>query len=123
MKPHRALWLIAVSCLLTGAGYWHIDLTDSRPQEDEVLSASPSEIWLRFSVAPDLEQSGIALLGTSGMIQLDEVALADSVSISAKVTGAMEPGEYIVSWRAAPHDDHGTRGRFKFKVESSRDPQ
>ena len=123
MKSGRALGLMAVSCLLIGAGHWHIDLTDSRPQEDEVLATSPSEIWLRFSVAPDLEQSGIALLGTSGMIQLDDVALTDSTSISARVMGDMEPGEYIVSWRAAPHDDHGSRGRFKFKIESSRDQQ
>jgi methionine-rich copper-binding protein CopC len=123
MKPRRALWLIAVSCLLTGAGYWHIELTDSRPTEDAVVTASPTEIWLRFDVPPDLEQSGIALLGTSGIVQLDEVALVDSVSISAKITGPMEPGEYIVSWRAAPLDDHGSRGRVKFTLESSRDPQ
>ena len=123
MKPGTTIGLIATSCLLIGAAYWHIDLTDSRPQEDEILNVAPSEIWLRFSVPPDLEQTGIALLGTSGMVELEDVALVDSVSISAKVVGAMAAGEYIVSWRAAPHDDHGTRGRFEFKVESSRDPQ
>ena len=121
MKRGRILGLTAVTCLLLGSGYWHIDLTDSRPAEDEVLTAPPTEIWLRFSVAPDLEQSGIALLGTSGMVQLEEVTLIDSVSVSAKIVGTMAAGDYIVSWRAAPHNDHGSRGRFKFKVESSRD--
>ena len=116
MKMVRAAGLISVCCMLLGAGYWHIDLTDSRPEADEVLSAAPSEIWLRFSVPPDLEQSGIALMGTSGMVELEELALVDSVSISAKVVGAMVPGDYIVSWRAAPHDDHGSRGRFEFTI-------
>ena len=51
------------------------------------------------------------------MVGLDAVALVDSVSISAKVLGAMAAGEYTVSWRAAPHDDHGARGRFTFIVE------
>jgi methionine-rich copper-binding protein CopC len=116
MKLGSVVGLIAVSCVLIAAGYWHIELIDSRPKAGEVLSAAPSEIWLRFDVPPDLEQSGIALLGTSGMVELEEVALVDSVSISAKVVGVMAAGEYIVSWRAAPHDDHGTRGRFEFTV-------
>ncbi len=121
MKLGRFAGLIALSCILSGAGYWHLELTDSRPGQDAVITEPPTEIWLQFDKAPDLEQSGIALLGTSGMVRLEEVTLADSMSISAKVIGALEPGDYIASWRAAPIGDHGIRGRYEFTFEGSHD--
>ncbi len=116
MKTVRSIGLIVACSLLIGAAFWHIELTDSRPKADEVLEAAPSEIWLQFSVTPDLEQTGIALLGSSGMVELGEVSRVDSVSITATVVGTMADGEYIVSWRSAPQGDHGSRGRFKFTV-------
>jgi len=116
MKLGRAVGLIAVSCLL-GAGFWHLDLVDSRPKQDEVVTESPTELWLRFNQTPDLEQSGISLSGPGGAVELDSVTLADSVSLSSKVVGALEAGEYTVSWRAAPLDDHAVRGRYHFTVE------
>jgi len=116
MKLGSVVGLIAASCML-GAGYWHLDLVDSRPKADQVVTESPTEIWLRFNQAPDLAQSGISLMGPGGAERLEDVALADSVSLSSKVVDALEPGEYTVSWRAAPHDDHAVRGRYRFTVE------
>jgi methionine-rich copper-binding protein CopC len=120
MKLARAVRLIAVTFLLAGAGYWHLTLVDSRPKEDEVVTESPAEIWLRFNEPPDVEQSGISVRGSGGAVRLDEVMLADSLSLSAKILDSLESGEYTVSWLAAPHDDHAIRGRYKFTVESSR---
>lgn len=123
MKPGRAVGLIAVTLMLVGAGYWHLTLVDSRPKEDAVVAESPAEIWLRFNQAPDLEQCGISVRGAGGTVRLEAVELADSMALSAKVIDTLEPGEYTVSWLAAPHDDHGVRGRYKFTVEGSRQPR
>lgn len=123
MKLGRAGVVIVVSFLLSGAAYWHLDLTDSRPKQDEVLAESPPEIWLQFNQAPDLAQSGISLGGPGGAVRLEKVVLADSVSLSARILDPLAPGEYTVSWRAAPHDDHGIRGRYGFTVEGSRDQE
>jgi methionine-rich copper-binding protein CopC len=123
MRLGRTAGLIAVSLSLLGAGYWHLTLVDSRPREDAVVTESPTEIWLRFNQQPDVEQSGISIRGPGGAVKLEKVRLADSLSLSAKVLDSLEPGDYTVSWLAAPHDDHGIRGRYKFTVESSRDPR
>jgi hypothetical protein len=97
----------------TAAAHW----------EEHHQAGGPCQPFGTAELPPILDHRGIALLGTSGMVELEEVALVDSLSISAKAVGAMEPGEYIISWRAAPHDDHGSRGRVKFTVEGSRDPR
>jgi methionine-rich copper-binding protein CopC len=123
MKLGGAVGLIAASFLLLGAGYLHLELVDSRPKEDEVVTEPPVEIWLRFSQPPDVEQSGISVRGPGGAVGLDEVTLADSLSLAAKILDSLESGEYTVSWRAAPHDDHAVRGRYNFTVESSRGPR
>jgi methionine-rich copper-binding protein CopC len=69
---------------------------------------------------PDRFRTG-RLRGPGGAIKLDEVTLADSLSLSAKILDSLESGEYTVSWRAAPHDDHPVRGRYGFTIESSSD--
>lgn len=123
MKLRGAVGLIAVSLLLSGASYLHLELVDSRPKEDEVVTEPPVEIWLRFSQPPDVQQSGISVSGPGGAVRLDNVTLADSLSLSAKIFDSLESGEYTVSWRAAPHHDHAVRGRYRFNVEGSGDPR
>ena len=121
MRLGKVVLPFAMSCFLMGASYWHLELVDSRPKQDEVVNQAPSEVWLRFDKAVDLEHCGIALLGSSGMVTLEDVVLVDSTSVSAKIVGALEPGDYIVSWRAAPIGDHGIRGRYEFTFEGSQD--
>ena len=116
MNRGRSLAGIAVGVVVLGAGSMHLDLIDSRPKQDEVVAEPPTEIWLRFNAPPDVQQSGISLRGPGGGVRLDTVRLADSLSLSARILDPLRPGDYTVAWLAAPHDDHGIRGRYRFTV-------
>ncbi len=104
-------------CLVTiSASTKHLTLVDSSPKQDEVLAEAPTQILLRFNEVLDLAQCGISLRGSDGAIDLGELTLPDSVSVSAPVTGSMADGEYRVSWIASAKDDHAVRGRYSFTV-------
>ncbi|UCD25195.1 MAG: copper resistance protein CopC [Gemmatimonadota bacterium] len=116
MKLGLTAGLIAVSAVLVGASSFHLTLIDSRPKEGAVLAESPPEIWLRFNQPLDIGKCGIGVRGPTGAVELAKPALADSVSMSAKFSATLAPGEYTVSWLGTPINDHAVRGRYKFTV-------
>lgn len=104
------------------AGAWtvfHIELTDSMPNADQVLAEAPQEIWLKFSVTPDAPRSSFSVHGPDGSVALDSIRWdgeKEPTVLRAKVKGEMVPGAYTVSWAAAPLEDHAVRGRFGFSI-------
>jgi len=120
------MWKIRLLFLLIGAplllGAWtafHIELRESLPREGQVLAESPQEIWLKFSVPPDTSRSTFTVRGPAGGVALDTIrwiANDDPTVLRAKVKGGMSPGDYLISWVAAPIDDHGGRGRIPFSI-------
>lgn len=114
--------LLAVLPLaLAAAVPMHLELVDSYPEEAQVLTDSPAEIWLRFSVAPDMEQTSFSVRGPDGSVDLGEIAAGDEAEvIRATVVGELEAGEYTLSWVGAPPDDHAVRGRYTFSVAAAR---
>lgn len=112
---------LALALPLLGSSPVHLELTASFPKADAELATAPSEIWLEFSVEPDLAQSGFLVQGPGGFVELGEIQVGDNPeTLSATVRGAMPEGEYRVSWTAAPVDDHSVRGRFSFTVRGAR---
>jgi methionine-rich copper-binding protein CopC len=114
--------LLAVLPLTLAAALpMHLELVDSYPKEEQVLTESPAEIWLRFSVAPDMEQTSFSVRGPDGSVELGTIAVGDaSEVIRATVTGELGAGEYTLSWVGAPPDDHAVRGRYTFTVAAAR---
>jgi len=120
---------IAVPRLLALAGFlflvgwtpYHLELTASFPEADQVLTEAPTVIWLQFSVTPDMERSSFSVRGAAGNVELGDIAVGDSVNVlRAEVSGAMPAGDYTLSWVGAPLDDHAVRGRYSFSVSAAR---
>jgi methionine-rich copper-binding protein CopC len=116
MKFGLTITVLAAAAVFAGASPFHLTLIDSKPKEEAVLTESPSEIWLRFNEPLDVAKCGIGVRGPAGAVELGEVVLTDSVSMSAKIPTTLPPGEYTVSWLGTPINDHAVRGRFKFTV-------
>lgn len=124
MKLRRALaggFALIVALGLIGWKAFHLELTDSFPKADEVLKTSPAEVWLEFSVVPDLARTSFSVRGPAGKVDLAPIAAGSSPkTLKAKVNAPLGNGEYTVSWVGAPLDDHTVRGRFSFTVATGR---
>lgn len=124
MRRSRYLYgMVALSTplVLAASTIFHLELTASHPQADVSIDQPPSEIWLEFSTAPDLEQTSFSVRGPDGRVSLGEIRPGETAEVvKAEVTGTMPAGEYMVSWVGAPPDDHAVRGRFGFSVNGGR---
>ena len=124
MKKTRTLAAVvalALPFLAAGTSVFHLELVDSHPQAEEVLDASPSEIWLQFSAEPDMEQTSFSVRGPDGGVELGDIVVGDTPeTIKAPVAGSLAPGTYTLSWVGAPMDDHPVRGRYTFEVAAAR---
>ena len=121
-KRSPLIWM-ALPLLLGAWTLFHIDLRDSYPKADQALEESPQEIWLEFSVQPDTSQSTFSIRGPAGGVDLGEIRWSsdeDPTFLRASVEGEMPAGAYIISWLAAPMDDHGGRGRINFTIAEPR---
>lgn len=118
----RALSIVlALSLLAVGsvAAAWHLDLTDSYPKADQVLSEPPDAIRLWFNEIPELSLASIRLEGANSTIETGKPrATDDPKSFQADVLAQLEPGAYRVIWRAAGSDGHAIRGRYAFEVSA-----
>jgi methionine-rich copper-binding protein CopC len=120
-KRSLSIW-VALPLILGAWTVFHIDLRDSYPKADQALDAAPQEIWLEFSVQPDTSQSTFSIRGPAGGVDLGDVSWnsdGDPTVLRAAVEGEMPPGAYIISWVAAPMNDHGGRGRINFTIVGS----
>ena len=120
MRTNRArltLSALVLPLVLAASRPPHLELVDSHPKAEETVSGSPGEIWLRFSVEPDREQTSFSVRGPDGNVALGTVRVGDEPEvIRASVEAPLTPGEYTLSWVGAPADDHPVRGRFGFTV-------
>jgi copper transport protein len=117
-RPLLFLW-IGVPLLLGAWTVRHIEVRESLPKENQVLAESPQEIWVKFNVPPDTSQSTFTVRGPAGSVALDTIRWdpeVDPTVLRAKVEGQVPEGDYIISWIAAPIDDHGGRGRIPFSI-------
>jgi len=115
----RMLSLVAIASVLTAAGSVerHIELVRSVPTASEVLTAPPGELMLTFSTDLDYERTAVTLRGPAGNVELSDPRRTDDQRLLAvDIEGELSEGSYTVSWTAAPLDDHGGRGRYKFTV-------
>ncbi len=116
----RLLPLAAIAlCATTNPVDRHIELVESVPAADAVLSTPPTELVLTFSADLDYERSAVTLRGPGGSVKLSNRQESDNPRVlSVTIEGELRDGPYTVSWTAAPTDDHGGRGRFGFQIGS-----
>ena len=101
----------------------HLALKESSPKKDELLSASPENITLWFTQAPQMAGTSVRLLPKGGEpMELGDAVVAedDDTVVILGVTHELTDGEYEVHWRAMAQDGHVIRGDFGFMVHATR---
>jgi copper resistance protein C len=101
------------------AAFAHAQLQKATPAVGGSVSASPSEIRLKFSEGVEPRFSGIALATQDGAAQpigKASVDPADNSVLVATIAQKLRPGAYKVTWRAVAADTHKTQGSFVFTV-------
>ena len=110
----QAVTLAAASTLSA-----HMAYAKSLPEQDAMVTESPSELRVWFTQAPEPAVSRLTLEGPSGEIEIGETTVAAEKSLVAAVPAPLVPGRYTVTWRSAGDDGHVQRGEFTFTVRSA----
>jgi copper transport protein len=116
MRPSTFLSGLALFAVVTLA-HAHAHLKMSTPADASVVSVSPPSIVLKFSEAARL---------TAAWIQKDDgpkqklTPLPDKPAVEVSVAlPALEPGIYVVSWRALSDDGHVVPGQIHFTLSAA----
>ena len=114
--------------LLVGPGAAaHALVASSDPAAGATLASSPSQIVITFTEQPDLKQSLIEVLDTSGRKLAggapEQVAGQPSTVVRIPVTATLPKGVYTVSWKSiSAVDGHLATGAFAFGVGQAPQP-
>jgi methionine-rich copper-binding protein CopC len=103
-------WLLAGVAL---TAYAHAHLKQATPADHSVLSAAPSQVILQLSEPARL--TAVWIQREAGARQ-PLVAPKEATSEIRLPLPALEPGSYVVSWRALSDDGHVTSGALHFKL-------
>jgi copper resistance protein C len=98
----------------------HALLQKAIPAVGGTVSASPTEIRLKFSEGVEPHFSGIALTTQAGAavpLGKPSVDPADNSTFIAPITQPLKPGVYTVTWHAVSVDTHKTQGSFEFTLQ------
>ena len=90
------------------------------PKPNTVLTASPTQIRIRFNEGLVGVFSGLELHNVSGKpIPLGPATLDpnDDKVLAAPIRRALVPGTYTVKWHAVGDDTHRVAGQYAFKVK------
>jgi methionine-rich copper-binding protein CopC len=95
----------------------HSLLLESTPPANSALTASPTELRLRFNNRIEKRLSRLRLVDEQGK-SLDLAVTADGAAdwLTAGVP-AIAPGRYRVEWQVLSTDGHVVSGRFSFQVK------
>src|SRR6266513_3261132 len=97
----------------------HAHLKRSDPASGSRISTPPQLIRFWFSERPELSMTFISMKDASGKqitLGAPEADREDPLSISVRVSQALQAGRYTVSWRTAASDGHPSHGSFSFVV-------
>ncbi|HSJ25305.1 MAG TPA: copper resistance protein CopC [Longimicrobiales bacterium] len=97
----------------------HLRLDWSRPAADTVLAASPAEIRLGFSEAPQMNGTTVRLTLGSDQLVVTTAAAADPQDgrqVFIQPEAPLAAGTYTVHWRVLARDGHAQRGTFTFRI-------
>ena len=97
----------------------HASLKNSNPEAGSTVAAAPKEITLTFNEKVEPAFSSITLADGGGKAVDAGKAKVDvaSPAILRLEVPALPAGGYTVTWAAAGHDGHRSKGDFKFTVK------
>ena len=112
----RASYLLA-AVLFVFASYAsaHTKLTNSTPEADATLSASPESVELQFTKPVRLTAIVLERDGTT--TDLADLPADNASLFNVGILIPLVPGNYVVEWRAVGEDTHVVSGDFQFTVE------
>jgi len=77
---------LAAAVVLVGWTAFHLELNASYPEADADLGEAPTEIWLRFSVEPDMERSSFSVRGPEGRVALGDISVGEEPEVIRALT-------------------------------------
>jgi methionine-rich copper-binding protein CopC len=104
---------------IASPAFAHAQLQKAVPAVGGTVTASPTEIRLKFSEGVEPRFSSIALATEEGAaipLGKPNIDPADIRTFIAAVPQALKAGVYTVTWRAVSVDTHKTQGSFSFTV-------
>jgi copper transport protein len=124
MSAARRVWAavgvgFVLALALPGSAGAHALLEAAEPADGATLTASPGEIVLRFTEAPEPSLSSLVLLDSTGAeLDVGEVRVGQGDPHSVSVTPPeLARGVYTVTWRTVSQvDGHPSGGAFAFGV-------
>jgi copper resistance protein C len=116
----RPLVLASVAWLVGGGvALAHSQLIQAQPAPNSRHKSPPSEIKLYFTERLEPAYSSVRVVDGHG-VEVDRedahVDPADPLLLRASLK-PLDPGEYVVNWRALSLDPHVSEGHFSFQVE------
>lgn len=111
------LLLVAVALCAPNPAIAHALVFESSPRANEVVTASPSRIFLRFNSRIETGLSSVTVTGPVGRpIPLPVAAPDRSPDRLGVPVPPLPPGTYLVHWKVLSADGHVTEGAFRFTV-------
>ena len=104
-----------ISLTLIGSALAHTQLTASNPADQAMLETSPESITLSFSEAVRLTAVTVESGSESQSLELAAGEPAAEFSVALPT---LEPGDYVVQWRAVSADTHVITGEIRFSIAS-----
>jgi methionine-rich copper-binding protein CopC len=100
------------------AAFAHAHLVRAAPAEGGTVKSAPNEVTLKFNEKLEPAFSSAVIRDSAGK-QVDKadahVDTADRTVVRVSLP-PLDPGIYIVEWRAMSSDTHKINGNFKFRV-------
>jgi hypothetical protein len=113
-----ALVLVVISGLAPEAAWGHALLVGSLPAADSQVKGPDIAVTLRYNSRVDSIRSAISLLGPDGQVKQIEIEPQSAPNLlSAKISGLVLKGAYVLRWQALASDGHITRGEVPFHVQ------
>lgn len=112
-------WATGAAANIRPEAALHVRLEASAPGRDEVITAAPVQLRLRFSGRVEARYSAVTLTAPDGspvVLGAIEFVSGSDREFVAAVPPLRQPGAYLVSWRTAGADGHVLEGSYSFTL-------
>jgi methionine-rich copper-binding protein CopC len=116
----RSVLFAVMVAMATATVFAHMKASRMLPAPNTTVSASPAQVQVWFTQAPDPKVSKIEVAGMAGPVALTAFKVTAEKSIVADIRNPLADGRYTVRWQAAGDDGHVQKGEFAFTVKLSR---
>lgn len=108
---------VAVIVLTPASAHSHASLVESDPEEGQALKVAPESVSLTLS-EPVAEPVFVAVTDAADEVVKTAPAEIEVRTVTAKLLGELEEGEYALSYRLVSADAHVVTGTLDFSLAS-----